>query len=186
MPDDDFAPPTPEEQQLHRALYDGNAAQPLKDAPGGGLYTYTVADAVFLRREPDLKTHTTMTPAQLQQEHANLRALATILPGADYVVNEIAEGRVDGLLADARVKSDDELDDEELTQDRQLEAWNIELKEKFAAQYGARDGEALLARTQRFVRLHPRLAALLKQHGLGSRPSIVEGIAAHVFSTGWR
>jgi hypothetical protein len=36
------------------------------------------------------------------------------------------------------------------------------------------------------VRATPALAKILRERRLGSRPDIVEGIAGHVFSRGWR
>jgi hypothetical protein len=45
---------------------------------------------------------------------------------------------------------------------------------------------ALGRRLLRYVRAHPRLAVILRQNGLGSKPAIVEEIAAHVHSTGCR
>jgi hypothetical protein len=73
-----------------------------------------------------------------------------------------------------------------MTRDQQIVAANAELRQKFQRQYGAKDGEQLLERTARFVRTHPALAKTLQPRGLGSRIDIVELIAAHVFSTGFR
>jgi hypothetical protein len=50
----------------------------------------------------------------------------------------------------------------------------------------AQDAEDLLARTNRFVKRHPKLAERLGERGLGSRPDIVRDLVAHVFSTSWR
>ena len=116
--DDDFADkPTAEEQRALDTLYDGNAAQrkPLPASARGDMHTWNVADAVFTRREPELKTHTDTTPAQRQQLRADLNAIAKIgIP--DDVVAQIAEGRIDALVSAARVKSDDELNAEEFAE----------------------------------------------------------------------
>ena len=104
----------------------------------------------------------------------------------DGVVAQIADAHVDALLAGARVMNDDEADAAAVALERQIQANNVELREQFAKRYGAKDGEQLLERTQRFVRSHPKLAAVLKENGIGSRPEVVSAISEHVFSIGYR
>jgi hypothetical protein len=58
-------------------------------------------------------------------------------------------------------------------------------REALQAHY-LKDSDSMLDKTGRFVRAHPKLDGVLQKHGLGSRPDIVEGLAAPVFSSGWR
>jgi hypothetical protein len=67
----------------------------------------------------------------------------------------------------------------------QIVKWNTESRAALRATYGAKDGEALLLRVERFVRERPALSKMLGQHGLGSQPDIIAGLAAHVRSTGY-
>jgi hypothetical protein len=60
------------------------------------------------------------------------------------------------------------------------------VRDSFVRRLGQKEAEDLLDRTQRFVRSHPALAAILKSNAIGSRPDIVEAIASVVHSTGWR
>ena len=177
MADDDFAPVPADTQRALDKLYDGNAAQP--------PHSYSPAIEVIDRRDRELFSEAGLDAtqrAQLRQTYTEIGRIG--LP--DGVVAQIANADMDTRVAATRVKSDADADAAALAQDQQIQANNAELREKFVAQYGAKDGEQLLERTQRFVRSHPKLAAILKENGIGSRIDIVEGIAAHVFSNGIR
>jgi hypothetical protein len=122
----------------------------------------------------------------VQQLRTTFADIGEILRGSDAAVMQMAEGTVDNILAGTRVMTDAEAEADEVGLLRQIQANNAELIEHFETRYGKKDGAALLARTQAFVRSKPKLAAILKDRGLGSRIDIVEAIAAHVFSNGIR
>jgi hypothetical protein len=105
----------------------------------------------------------------------------------DGVLAKIADGHIDGLLVDASVKHDPDAAtaDAQALNQRILDG-NAEIRERLRQTYGRKDGEQLLARTQRFIQNYPKLAAILREDGLGSRPDIVEEIVSHVHSTVWR
>jgi len=162
------------------------AAKTLYPADPGEMYGYDIAQAVITRRGDELYTHTGLDEAArkaLGDTHIAIRR-ATGLP--EGIREAIAEAHVDALLADTRAVSDTEADADETTVAKRIADGNAEVREDFIARYGKKDGPALLDRTAAFVRSHPALATILQQRGLGSRPDIVKGIAAHVFSTGWR
>jgi hypothetical protein len=170
-------------EQIAERLYDRNAATPLPPPEKGDFYSWTPEGAVLDQRGPELFAEAGIDSAaqrQLRDTHRGIRR-ATGLP--DGLIGQIVEGHLDNLLAEARVSEDP--DGDAIALDRQIAASNAELRQEFAQRYGAKDGEALLERTRRFVRGHPALAKILQQRGLGSRPEIVRGIAAHIFSTGW-
>lgn len=173
------------QEQAARVIYDRNAATPLPPpTETGEFHSYSPADAVLQQRDGELFAQTGMDPGARRQMRETFRSIQKTTGLPDTVVAQIADGHVSNLLAGARVSDDPDGDDVGLEQ--QIAASNAELRERFRAQYGAVDGEKMLDRTVRFVRKHPALAKILQQRGLGSRPEIVEGIAAHVFSTGWR
>ena len=99
------------------------------------------------------------------------------------VVLNVARQFIDGELAFARETTDAAAVAE---MERRVSGGNERTREALRQQYSERDGEKMLERVQRYVRSRPKLAGVLEQHGLGSRPDIVMGLAAHVFSTGWR
>ena len=68
--------------------------------------------------------------------------------------------------------------------EQRLHRETIEARQRLIDVYGKADGPKMLARTQKFVRDTPALAKLLREHGLGSNPAIVEKIASFVFSNG--
>lgn len=185
MADDDFAgKPTADEQKALDRVYDRNAAVPLPPPTAkGAMYSWSPGAAVLDRRDAELFSDAGLGTAERQQLRSTFAEIGKIgLP--DSVVAQIAEGHIDALLAATRVKTDAEAEADETVHLQQIQANNAELREQFARKYGARDGEKLLERTQRFVRSHPKLADLLKENGLGSRIEIVEAVAAHVFSNG--
>ena len=186
MADDDFAKTPAEEQRTLDRVYDRNAAEPLPPPTAkGAMYSWSPGTAVLDRRDAELFSDAGLGTAERQQLRSTYAEFGRIgLP--DGVIAQIAEGHVDSLLAATRVKSDADADADALAADQRITANNAELREKFARQYGAKDGEQLLERTDRFVRSHPKLHAILKEHRLGSQIDIVEALAAHVFSTGWR
>jgi hypothetical protein len=59
--------------------------------------------------------------------------------------------------------------------------WDREVREEFAARYGAKEGEALLQRVKKFVKGRRELASILQHRGIGSRPDVVQLLADHVF-----
>jgi hypothetical protein len=149
------------------------------------FHTWSPGVAVIDQRGPELWNATGANTALRQQLRTTFADIGKIgLP--DGVVAQIADAHVDALLAGSRVMNDDETDAAAVALERQIQANNVELREQFAKRYGPKDGEQLLERTQRFVRSHPKLAAILKENGIGSRIDIVEAIAGHVFSNGIR
>jgi hypothetical protein len=183
-PNGDFAPTTPEADKTHRTLYNRDGARPLPPPAKGEFHSYRPSDSVIERREADLFAVAGLDAGARDQLRQTGRAIQNQTGLPDALVATIIDGHIDNVLADARVSEDPEADG--LALERQIAASNAELREKFTLQYGAKDGEALLERSARFIRAHPTLARMLQRRGLGSRPAIVEGVAAHVHSTGWR
>lgn len=102
------------------------------------------------------------------------------------ILTKVAARHIDGELAAAqyRTEEDEKAGEEALT--RQIADWNVRVRNNLISTYGsAEDAEALLARAAKFVRSRPALAKILGAHGLGSMPDIAEQIVAHVFSTGY-
>jgi len=186
MAADDFVgKPTAEEQKALDTLYDRNAAQPLPPPAPGEFYSHSVPVALFDQRESELASVVGMPRAERQQLRSTIAEIGKIgLP--DVAVAQIVDAHINSLVAGTRVLTDAEAEADEVARLQLIQKNNEELREKFAKQYGVKDGEQLLERTQRFVRSHPKLAAILKENGIGSRPEIVEAIAAHVFSNGIR
>src|SRR5436190_11927626 len=188
-----------------RALYDHPSGTP-SHAPQGGGITAAAAGAggkasqespaalygdLVLRQHinrlmSDQLAHvpnadTTVEQAKEGQFWANI-AQKALFP--DGLVLQLAEASIQARRAASRVVVDPDAADAEFEQQRS--AWNAETVERLRLTYGTRNGEELLHRTQRFVRHIPGLAERLREGGLGSRPDIVTGIAAHVHHTGWR
>ena len=164
-------------------VYDGNAAEPLPERKGE-FHSYSPAAEVIRQRGTELFAQTGMTTREQQQLEETFRGIQKTTGLPDGLVAKIADGYVNNRLAGARVSDDADRDDLELSQ--RIAAANTELRERFSRRCGAKDGEALLDRTQRFIRKHPTLAKMLQERGLGSDRDIVEGVAAHVWSIGWR
>jgi hypothetical protein len=188
---DDDGPTSDAEHPLAepaRKIYDSShaappapAATPTGDAARdfyGDSYIASVVD----RRAAELWEVTGATEAQRREIRDTFIEIGESgLP--EGVVAILAEHYIDRELAAARQEDPDAAAD---ALDKEIDLRNEELRNNLRLRYGAKDGEQLLERAQRFVRAHPKLAKVLQEHGLGSRPDIVEGIVAHVFSTGWR
>jgi hypothetical protein len=164
---------------IARRLYDGNAAAPAVPTNPQNFYGYGhVAQAVDTRGAELWKVGSgARTQAEIRDWFVDVAR--TGIP--DGIVEKLTSGYIDGELAVMR--SEDPAAAAEALQTR-MRADNEQTREALRTTYGAKEGEALLERMQRFVRAHPKLQSVLAAHGLGSRPDIVEGIAAHVFSQG--
>ena len=92
-----------------------------------------------------------------------------------YADGEVAAGRAEDPDARAGELAAEILDNNETLR--------TELAKRLG---GPGEAEQLLARAQRFIARSPKLQKVLEQHGLGSRPEIVEAILNHVQSSGWR
>ena len=146
------------------------------------LFTHPV-EGVLDRRLPEWGDATGANLAAQQALRSTVRGIATRLPGAEALVMKIAEQHLDDALAFHRSDDPEVL---ALEREDQVKVWNEELREDFRLRYGAKEGEELLERVRKFARAHEPLAKLLREHGLGSRPAIVEGLADFVFSSGYR
>jgi hypothetical protein len=183
--------PTVDEQKALARLYNGNSVQP---APAAGnpaapdladrMYGPSLLTGTIDRRGAELWAKNAMPPAQQRALRDTFVGIAQRTGLPEPVLLHIANGHIDNLLAEMRVEPDP--DAAQLALHTRIEALNTELRQDFRLRYGATAAEALLNRTQRFVRAHPDLARILQQRGLGSKREIVEGIAAHVFSSGWQ
>ena len=171
-------------------LFGGSA--PSAPAPAGAtddrdtahqLFGYSALESAIERRGDELWSVTGVTEAMQRQTRDQFVGIATATSLPEMLVARIAEHYLDGELATFR-QDDPEAD--ELALARQVDGWNAELCADLRTRYGAADAEKLLVRAEKFVKAHPALNRILKQHGLGSRPDIVEGIVSHVFSTGYR
>jgi hypothetical protein len=182
MPNDPKDPLDAHHQAASK-LYDGSNATPLPERKGE-FYAYDHAEETVKQRGNELFTQKGMTAAETQQLGETFRGIrkATGLP--DGLVATIADAHVSALLADEGIPDDPDIDLTERAQ--RVAADTVEARERLVGLYGPKDGPALLKRTEAYVRAHPALAKILREHGLGSRPDIVEGIADHVRITGWR
>jgi hypothetical protein len=181
-PSADFAPESPEQQKTLDTLYD--APKPLPPPRNGALTSYTLHGEILKRRGPELSAQLGEDIAAQAGRGSRYDVMGRDLP--DNLTAMLMEAEISADLSVAHVKTEAEAEADTTTLMRQIQANNAELRERFAQQYGARDGEELLARTQRFVRSRPLLAGIMKKNGIGSRPDIVEAVAAFVFSSGWR
>ena len=182
--------PTADEQKALDRLYNGNSAQapPASGNPAapdlaGRMYGPAMVTSAIDQRAAELWAKNGTTPAQHRALRDTFVGIAQRTGLPEPLMQHIANGHIDNLLADARVEVDPDAADVALG--ARIDQVNSELREDFRLRYGATAGDALLERTQRFVRAHPELARILQQRGLGSNREIVEGIASHVFSTGW-
>jgi len=69
---------------------------------------------------------------------------------------------------------------------RVIQGWSQETRTRLRESYGQARSEELLARTDKFVKAHSSLQALVRRHGIGSRPDIVEGLVEHVRRVNYR
>jgi hypothetical protein len=160
---------TPEERAWLENLYDGNAA----DDPT--LYAATK------QRGQDLWLRTGLNTDGRKQLDQTFRTIQQETGLPEEEVNRILDGHINGLLGEARVTDDTE----EAAAARRIEADTIETRSRLATLYDT-DAEDLLERTQRFIRLHPKLAQVLQRRGLGSRPDIVLPLVEHVRNINYR
>jgi hypothetical protein len=167
--------PTADEQAALDLVYDGPKALP---ADPGSLYS----TAGYLRHTFDtnfreLSDAGVLTPGQQAAERTDYSALIRGT-GLDplHVGRPLHDLWTAARLAEAR--------GEPGPSDAQVQTWNEQNLADLRIRYGAAAGDQLLERTRTWVRREPALAKVLKQHGLGSRPDIVEKLVAHVFSNG--
>lgn len=179
-PNDRDGDPLDAHLRTAETLYD---RAPLRPVPGQ-FHTYTLTDGVIQNRGSELWEVTGADTTARQQLVDTFRNMQRDTGLPDGLVADIADGHITGLLTAERIPDDPEGDETAFAQ--RIEAGNAEIREQLAVTYGRQGGEEILERTRRFVRAHPRLAALMRDHGLGSRPDLVLGIASHVFSKGWR
>ena len=147
------------------------------------LYGYSALESAIDQRGEELWSVTGATEAMQRQTRDQFVGIATATGLPEMLVARIAEHYLDAELATFR---QDDPEAAELALARQIDEWNAELRTDLRARYGAVDAEKLLIRAEKFVKSHPALNGILKQHGLGSRPDLVDGIISHVFSTGYR
>ena len=168
-----------------RKLYDAptTPTAPAGTTPGERLYPGLVRQHVD-RLTTDLWAETGTSEAERAREARFWDDVRTRTGLNDALVMSIAEGSIKNKRAATRVEDDP--DGADIALDKQIATWNTESREQLAVTYGPKDAEDLLARTNRFVKQHPKLAERLRERGLGSRPDIVRDLVAHVFSTGWR
>ena len=174
------------EKKVLEAFYPNSGPRDLRTPPPGELYWSTLTHGVVDQHRSDLFNVAGMGTAD--QDNL-LRRFVTLerqtrLPGG--VVAKLAEKYIAGLLAGHQPKTDEQAEAAEVALHQRMVDGNAQVRQALVAQYGARDTEDLLARTNRFVRSHRDLAALLGEHGLASDSEVVRGIVSHVFSTGWR
>lgn len=158
-------------EQAASVLYD---RQPLTVAPGQFHASYAVQHAQKHSAEVYERTGERLAAD-------NYRVLDFLDAG---LVERLVDGDIDNKLATARVSDDPAADQIALSQ--QIAADTEESRRRIIAQYGSKDGPALLERTQRWVRSKPALARILQPRGLGSKPEVVEQLVAYVFSNGIR
>jgi hypothetical protein len=154
-------------QQTANALYDRNAATPLPPPEKGEFHSWTPEGAILQQRGPELFAQTGIDSAAQRRLGYTFRGIRRNTGLPDAVMSQIVDGHLDNLLAEQRVSADPDAD--AVAHDQKIAAWNAELREEFVQQYGAKDGEAMLERTRRFVRKDPALAKMLQQRGLASR-----------------
>jgi hypothetical protein len=183
-PADDFAPPTAETKQMTDALYNRDKAEPIPPADASGFYGLSLLTSALEHGAPELSAATGAS----QADHARMReefvtiAKATSLP--EPLLVRIADNHRNTLIANARPVEDEDADAAQLA--KRTQEWSEESRTILAQTYGAKDAEQLLARSAAYVKKHPKLAKLLGERGLGSRPDIVTDLVAFVFSNGIR
>jgi hypothetical protein len=70
--------------------------------------------------------------------------------------------------------------------DVDVQALNEATRRELRETYGAAEADDLLARTAAFVQSHPKLGAILRAHGVGSRADVVAGLVDHVRRVNYR
>lgn len=172
---------------IARTLYDhptdtATRSQPKSRDAGARFYGYSSVAQEVDNRGADVWAVTGATQSERRQTREMFLDIARSGVPEDIVVG-LAREFLNGELATAKQPADDAA---VAAMEKRVADGNAESRAALRAKYGDKDGEQMLDRVRRFVRSKPRLAHVLQQHGLGSRPDIVVGIAEHVFSTGWR
>lgn len=159
----DFAPLPPEVQKKLDTLYDGNAAA-------------ATMGHVFHENLTKLGDRTGLTLEEQAAEYRDFRVMsgAADLQETAALAELLHTEWTDARLAQARPGGDDAELEARVAAD--VEASRVWLREE----YGAKDGEALLARVHKFAHQHPKLLAILETRGIGSKPKVVEALVEHV------
>jgi hypothetical protein len=118
--------------------------------------------------------------ASFKQDFLDLRK-ATGLP--EPVVVLLANKFIDGKIAQVRA-ADPAKHQAEINQ--RVDESIVQLRANLRTKHGAKQGEALLARTLKFARSNPHLAEVLQAFNLGADPDVVEAIVDHVSRSGYR
>jgi hypothetical protein len=170
----DVAPP-----QARAVDVDKLYPRPLPERKGE-FHSWSAAESAARQREADLSNQLGMDPAARERLYKGYRDLERVLPAG--LAATLTDADIDTRLAAGRFSPDPDADTVAVGQ--RTEAWSIESRERITSLYGQKDGEALLARTNKWVKSQPAVAQIVRQRGIGSRPDIVEQLVAHVFSNG--
>jgi hypothetical protein len=175
---------TSDDQRALDRLYDGNKAETPDAGAAQAFYGHSLLKGAIDRRGPELWAETGATQQQQQELRDTFVGIAQRTGLPELLLATIAESHIDHQLADVRPVDDTDAAAQAL--ETQTQEWNVATRAELQNLYGVTEAERLLERTQRFVRGHPVLAKVLRERGLGSRPDVVLGLAAHVFSSGYR
>ena len=174
---DGFAPPTTATTKITDALYDAPAPDP------GGFYR--IERAMDLTFNDNLTKLADRTGLSLDAQATERSQYADLMRASGLDQNlAVAEllhtAWSDARMADARpgVEQADVL--------AEIAAMNEATRAALREEYGARDAEELLQRTNKFVKQHPKLAAIMKTRGVGSRLDVVTALFDHVRAVNFR
>lgn len=145
------------------------ANTPLPDPPPGEFYSWTGGGARIASSKQELFTAGVMEADQskLEQTHAVI---------SRFLQND----RLGEMLADADVR----FHISGAMDDAAIERGNREVRAMLTGKY-QKEAEAVLGRVQRFVKSNPALAEVM-QRGAGSRVDVIELLAEHIESAGYR
>ena len=146
--------------------------KPLHDPPPGEFYTFSVVEE-HLRSRRDALSVAGVNRDERAKQRETFRGIQTATQLPDRVLILIADADVDRRVAGS-------------ADDAAIEEGNRDVRARLIDKFGsAAEAEAVLERVQKFVREHEPLAEILRE-GPGARVDVIEGIAEHVTSTGYR
>lgn len=165
---------TPKDDGLSNKLFD---SEPLKLEPGE---MFSMEGMLASALDPNLTKLGDVTGMPIEQQKVERREFSAIARQAGLfpgVAKAIHNAWTSARLAPPM---------DEAEEDNQLREANTETRRALREKWGAEDAEDLLARAQKFVGQHPRLAEILSTGGIGSRKEIVLALTEHVRHVNFR
>ncbi len=151
--------------------------EPLKVEPGEFFSMEGMLTTTFNQNLRRLGDGLGMSIAEQTAERREFSAIARNTGLFPRVARSIHDAWTSARLASPR---------DEAQEDERLRQANTETRRALREQWGAKDAEDLLQRAQKFVKQHPKLAAILSTGNIGSQKAIVQALVEHVRTVNFR